>query len=135
MAQQNINIGTFPDDPNADAIRTAFTKVQENFTELYASIGRQTVLSVNKSPGAGITVNSPTGNVVVSANIACVQVRTNTLAIGIGSNTAQYACVTQSTQTLFVDLPANVTGISNITLTNAVVANYVNANISLNSPN
>ena len=26
MAQQNIDFGTFPDDPSADAIRTAFQK-------------------------------------------------------------------------------------------------------------
>ena len=32
MAQKNIDFGTFPDDPNADAIRTAFSKVQDNFT-------------------------------------------------------------------------------------------------------
>ena len=34
MAQQNIDCGTFPDDPSADAIRTAFQKVQQNFTEI-----------------------------------------------------------------------------------------------------
>ena len=31
MSQKNINIGSFPDDPSADAIRTAFEKAQENF--------------------------------------------------------------------------------------------------------
>ena len=41
MAQQNIDFGTFPDDPDADAIRTAFQKVQNNFSELYTvKIGR-----------------------------------------------------------------------------------------------
>jgi len=34
MAQQNIDFGTFPDDPSADAIRTAFQKVQQNFNEI-----------------------------------------------------------------------------------------------------
>ena len=33
MAQQNIDFGAFPDDPSADAIRSAFQKVQENFDE------------------------------------------------------------------------------------------------------
>ena len=37
MAQQNIDFGSFPDDPDADAIRTAFQKVQTNFNELYAT--------------------------------------------------------------------------------------------------
>ncbi len=70
MSQQNIDFGTFPDDPDADAIRTAFQKVQQNFDEIYDSTANAAVLSVNRSQGAGITVNGPTGNVVVSANIA-----------------------------------------------------------------
>ena len=36
MAQRNIDFGSFPDDPNADAIRSAFEKVQLNFTDLYS---------------------------------------------------------------------------------------------------
>ena len=90
MAQKNIDFGTFPDDPNADAIRTAFSKVQDNFTDLYSGLQAQAVLSVNRTPGAGLTVNSPTGNVVMTANIACVQVRTSTLSIGRDANGAQY---------------------------------------------
>lgn len=36
MAQQTINIGTTPNDGTGDPARTAFTKVNENFTELYS---------------------------------------------------------------------------------------------------
>ena len=36
MAQRNIDFGKFPNDPGADAIRTAFEKVKENFDELFA---------------------------------------------------------------------------------------------------
>ena len=36
MAQQNINIGTSANKGDGDPIRTAFTKVNANFTELYA---------------------------------------------------------------------------------------------------
>lgn len=35
MAKQNILLGTLPNDGTGDPIRTAFTKVNENFTELY----------------------------------------------------------------------------------------------------
>jgi hypothetical protein len=35
MAKQNINIGTAANSGNGDPLRTAFTKVNENFTELY----------------------------------------------------------------------------------------------------
>ena len=30
MAQKNIDFGSYPDDPDADAIRTAFQKTQQN---------------------------------------------------------------------------------------------------------
>ena len=107
MAQQNIDFGSFPDDPDADAIRTAFQKVQTNFNELYATATAGSVTSVNR--GAGITVNSPTGNVIVTANIACVQVSTSSLSIGQGGNGGTTATITGSSQTLVVDInPANV---------------------------
>jgi hypothetical protein len=36
MTQQIVNIGTAPDAGDGDDLRTAFTKVNENFTEVYA---------------------------------------------------------------------------------------------------
>jgi len=36
MAKQTINIGTSPNKGDGDPLRTAFTKINENFTELYA---------------------------------------------------------------------------------------------------
>jgi len=107
MAQQNIDFGTFPDDPDADAIRTAFQKVQNNFNELFATTTAGSVTSVNR--GAGIDVNSPTGNVIVTANLAQVVVNTSSLSIGRGSNGGTTATITTSAQTLVIDInPANV---------------------------
>ena len=37
MAQQNISIGSAPNDKTGDPLRTAFSKVNANFTELYAT--------------------------------------------------------------------------------------------------
>jgi len=37
MAKQTINIGTTPNDKTGDQLRTAFTKVNENFTEVYST--------------------------------------------------------------------------------------------------
>ena len=107
MAQQNIDFGTFPDDPDADAIRTAFAKVQNNFDELFATATAGSVTSVNR--GAGIDVNSPTGNVIVTANLAQVVVNTSSLSIGRGSNGGTTATITSSAQILVLDInPANV---------------------------
>jgi len=128
MAQQLIDFGSFPDDPTADAIRTAFQKVQQNFGELYSGAAGQAVYSVNRTPGAGITVNAPTGNVVVTANIACVQVETSTLSIGITANGGQNAVYTQSNQVLVIDLPDQIVGITDITISGNLTANRVTAN-------
>jgi hypothetical protein len=39
MAKQIINIGSFPNAKNGDSIRDAFNKVNQNFNELYQSVG------------------------------------------------------------------------------------------------
>jgi hypothetical protein len=39
MTKQVINIGTTPNDRTGDSLRTSFTKINENFTELYAATG------------------------------------------------------------------------------------------------
>ena len=107
MSQQNIDFGTFPDDPDADAIRTAFAKAQNNFDELFSTVTAGSVTSVNG--GAGIAVNAPTGNVIVTANLAQVVVSTSSLSIGQGSNGGTSATITTSAQTLVIDInPANV---------------------------
>jgi len=117
MAQKNIDFGTFPDDPNADAIRTAFSKVQDNFNELYNLTQSLAVLSINKIPQAGITVNNPTGNVLISANLAQVRVYSTTLNLGIGApNACSNVTLNSSTQTLWIDLPNNITVNNNLTV-------------------
>ena len=110
MSQQNIDFGTFPDDPSADAIRTAFQKVQNNFSQLFSTYNTGAVTSVNQTPGAGISVNFPTGNVVISANIACLQISTTSLRVGRGSdNTQTSTTITNSGQVLNIDVdPARV---------------------------
>lgn len=86
----------------------------------------QTVTSINQTPGAGITVNSPTGNVVVSAKIACVQIQSSTLGLGTGgSNTASYVAITNGSTVITIDLPSNLSNISNISITNTLSATNV----------
>lgn len=41
MAKQIINIGTSANSKNGDPLRTAFSKVNANFTELYSQIPAQ----------------------------------------------------------------------------------------------
>jgi len=63
MAKQTIGIGTTANDGTGDAIRTAFDKVNQNFTELYTDDAGD-VNSV--AAGTGITVNQTTGAVTVT---------------------------------------------------------------------
>jgi len=133
MSQQNIDFGTFPDDPSADAIRTAFQKVQENFNEIYGSTADAAVLSVNQTPGRGITVDTPTGNVIVTANISSVTVSSISLRVGVtpnpSTNTAVY---TNFNQTLYVEVPSTLS-ITNLNLSGNISAggNLTSLNASL----
>jgi len=133
MAQRNIDFGAFPDDPDADAIRSAFEKVQLNFTEVFAGLGDQAVVSVNKTAGPGIYLvnGSPVGNVVLGANIACVQFSSTTLSVGRSPGTGPgSATITDSTQTLYIDLPNTIANVTDVVVSNSVQGNAIIGNLS-----
>jgi hypothetical protein len=78
MTQQTINIGNQPGDGTGDPARTAFTKVNQNFTEVYAnatpggSVGQIQYKLAGTSFGGftasgDATINTTTGVVTVSA--------------------------------------------------------------------
>lgn len=43
MAKQLVNIGSTANDGTGDPLRTSFTKINENFTELYTKLGNGNV--------------------------------------------------------------------------------------------
>jgi hypothetical protein len=51
MAQQTINIGTTANDGTGDPLRTAFDKVNDNFTELYAEPDNDTLGALTATDG------------------------------------------------------------------------------------
>lgn len=55
MAKQTVNIGSSANDPTADSVRTAFDKVNDNFTEVYGAGGSWT-----PSLKGGATAGTPT---------------------------------------------------------------------------
>ncbi len=65
MAKQTINIGTTANDGTGDPLRTAFDKVNDNFTELYSDDAGD-VGSI--TGGTGITASASTGDVTVSVS-------------------------------------------------------------------
>lgn len=66
MAQQTINIGTAANDGTGDPIRTAWTKSNANFTELYArpTGGGSGSGTVNSGTGGQIAAYATTGTAV-----------------------------------------------------------------------
>jgi hypothetical protein len=58
MAQQEIDVGTSASDGTGDPLREAFTKINENFTELYATVDNEGLTYGNISSNvSGITFN------------------------------------------------------------------------------
>ena len=102
MAKQIINIGSSPNKGDGDPLRTAFTKVNENFTELYAG-------------GVG-------GNIDLSAvDQHIIPATDNTY--DLGSSAKQWRSLYVSTNTIYIDnIPITV---SNNTLVVGDVNNQV----------
>lgn len=132
MSQQIIDFGSFPNDPDADAIRAAFQKVQNNFTELY-SITLSTGVT-DLAAGAGLSQNRSTGNIALSANISNIRLYTgssNSLVFGTTSTpTTANVTTTSSISPIYIDLApsikttnANFTG--TLTTANFGMSGYV----------
>jgi hypothetical protein len=128
MSQQNIDFGSFPNDQNADAIRVAFQKVQNNFSELYSVIYQTGVSKI--LPGPGISVDQNTGNVTVTNRLSSLTIQTgSSLLVGVSTATSNAATVNTSTTPIVIN-------VSNTITTNTIVAtsNLV-GRLSANSAN
>ena len=53
MAQQTVSIGSSANDGTGDPLRTAFTKINTNFTELYGTTAEANDLIEDTSPQLG----------------------------------------------------------------------------------
>ena len=47
MAKQVVNIGNSANDGAGDPLRTAFDKINDNFTELYAELGGTSLSNIS----------------------------------------------------------------------------------------
>ena len=131
MAQQNIDFGAFPNDPDADAIRAAFQKVQQNFTELYGDAATAGVTTL--TAGQGLAQNRTTGDVTVTANISNISIQTSTLSLGLGANGGTSVTALNSLVPIVIDLAPTIT----VTTANATTVNATTiaatGNISANN--
>jgi hypothetical protein len=71
MTQQIINVGTGPDSYTGESLRTAFQKVNENFSQLYAgNVGANISGNIITANGFVTSGNVVTGNVIAAGNIS-----------------------------------------------------------------
>jgi len=103
MAQLTIGIGTSANDGTGDPLRTAFTKINTNFTELYGDTAEANDILDDASPQLG-------GDLDINGfNITSTRSNENIRIIPSGTGT--------------VELESNVTVTGNLTATGDIVAN------------
>ena len=55
MAKKTINVGATPNDRQGDSLRIAFTKINDNFTELYSTVSTYTPTTASSWNGTAPT--------------------------------------------------------------------------------
>lgn len=91
MSQQNINIGTVPNDGTGDTLRNAFMKTQNNFSEFYAALIPATAGAANNVTLANnlfignSTVNATINSTTLFYGNSTVNTFMNSTTIGMGT--------------------------------------------------
>ncbi len=122
MAQQTINIGSSANDGAGDPLRTAFNKINLNFTELYGAspFGKQVTITGNQ-----ISANSSNADLVLSGNgtggVVASAIRIDGTSLSSGDST-------QININENLDVGGNITASGNITATGNI---FANGNINL----
>jgi hypothetical protein len=122
MAKQTVNIGSSANDKTGDPLRTAFNKINENFTELYGAspFGQQVTISGNQ-----ITANESNADLVLSGSGTGGVVAS---AVRIDGTSLSSSDSTQININENLDVGGNITASGNITATGNI---FANGNINL----
>ena len=135
MAQLSIDIGSSANDGTGDPLRTAFTKINTNFTELYGSSAEANDILEDTSPQLGGNLDVVTYDIVSTSDrdIDIIPNGTGDVNLGadtvqVGDNDANATITTQGTGDLILNTN-NGTNAGNITLLDGA-----NGNINL-APN
>jgi len=73
MAKQTINVGTAADTKSGDPLRTAFTKINANFDELYAG----PIIGISSGTPTSATDTGVAGQVKYDSNYVYFCISTN----------------------------------------------------------
>ncbi len=135
MAKQTINVGTTANDKKGDSLRSAFQKVNANFTELYTQLG----LNDNNLNLGAFEFTGSTMSTTDSTSITIDQATTVTsdLTVGgdilpstdnganIGSPTKQWKSLYVSNDTIYLNnIPLGLDGENNLTVNGKPLASF-----------
>lgn len=138
MAKQVINIGTTANDGTGDPLRTAFDKVNDNFTELYSDDAGDVGSII---AGTGISVDQATGDVTVTnsePNATHTGDVTGSGALTIADNVVSYEKIDDEFTTLdaltaaaTVNVDFDAAQLFTLTPTSATTLNITNPKIGI----
>lgn len=74
MTYQSINLGALANDGTGDDLRTAFTKVNSNFLELYSTQLSRTLVA---GSGINLTEDDGEGTITIAVNLSNVSINTS----------------------------------------------------------
>jgi len=116
MAKQTINIGTSANDGTGDPLRTAFDKINDNFTELYDASPATSQITLE---GNEINTNVSNANLVLNGNGTGGVLASSLLLKGttISSDDSTQVQINEN-----LDVDGNITASGNITATGNVFA-------------
>lgn len=80
MSKQNINIGASANDGTGDTIRTAFGKVNDNFTEVYDAINVANSVETDTSPSLGGDLDVSGFSIVANTGTGIISIVPSTSA-------------------------------------------------------
>lgn len=128
MAQEIINVGPAPNDGQGDPLRTAFTKTNNNFSQLFAAGG----VSGISNGTSNITILQDAQILMSSANVPNVIVVTSTGATVKGTlvaNSAISAIGNITAGQFFVGNGSQLTGVVSVAAAALLTGNTLSANV------
>jgi hypothetical protein len=117
MAQENINYGSFPNDPLANTIRDAFIATQNNFDTLFSgAAANANVSQIIAGDGISLSPANGVGNVTVTNSFNSLRVRSNTISVSSigGTLDGSTVVIPNSSTTLILELNSNTNANSSL---------------------
>ena len=145
MAKQNINVGSSPNDRSGDSLRSAFQKINANFTELYTALGLDVApLNLGAFEFSGSTLSTTDSSAITIDQATTV---TSDLTVGgdilpntdnggnIGSPTKQWKSLYVSNDTIYLNnIPLGLDGENNLTVDGKPMVTFdTNGNLTVSN--